>query len=171
MYRLHTEIAAWWLYLRESEIVPEIAILQHREAQDVLGGTFPNGSYIVRPITHKAVDTLGSVVLASNQFTLPAGYTCLIMAEAEGYRVNRHQCIVYDVTNAAYFEPGTLAFANNTANTGALSRASAWCDLLVPTTFEIHGQCQTTVNNEGLGRSSTWGESKLMEVVVFLWQK
>lgn len=150
--------------------MPDVVILQHREGQDVLGGTFTFGSYQVRPITHKPVDTAGLVSLASNQFVIPANYRALIVAEAVAYRVNRHQAIVYDVTNDLYYEPGTLEFANNTANTGNRSRASALVDTVAPTTFEIHHQCQTTVANEGFGRASTWGESKLLEVVILLWQ-
>lgn len=89
--------------------------------------------------------------LSSNQFTLNPG-KYIISATAPGYKVDRHQAFLYDVTNTAYVSDGSASYALNAA-AAAMTKSDIEHTLTITsaTTYEIRHWTAATQASNGLG--------------------
>lgn len=122
-----------------------------------VGGDFTSGAWQTRDVNNEQADTANLCTISSNQITLdPGTYRCLI--QMCGYRVNRHQARLYNVTNSTVLIYGGNAFAHSNYNTVNLAEIVGSFTLGVQSVLEIQHRCETTRASNGFGAPSGWGD-------------
>lgn len=136
----------------ELRVAQDYILLQEQQASGVDGGNFTSGDWRTRTLNTEVTDTAGICTLAANQFTLAAG-TYQFYATVPAFRVDDHQAILYNVTDAETTIIGTSEH-NGSSDAAAIQTASVIAGeftITETTTFEIQHQCQTTRNADGFG--------------------
>lgn len=146
--------------------------LQYRDqkAQNTAGGTFTSGAWQTRDLTTEVSDVGGFGALSSNQITLAAG-TYLIRASAPGWKVNRHQLRLQNVTDAStvLIGQGTYTFDNGAGDgSQSLATLQGLFTIAASKALELQHQCQTTVATKGFGVEANFTTE--VYAVVELWK-
>jgi hypothetical protein len=130
------------------------------------GGTFTSGADRTRVLNTIHVDTQGLAKLASNQVTVPAG-VYRVWARCPAYGVDRHQAVLYSVTDSADVSVGSTAFSNaSTAQSDSII-----IDRVVftrATILELRHRCQTTIATYGLGVSANFGRISIYAEIILI---
>lgn len=143
-----------------------IAVIRCERASGTDDGTFTSGADQTRTINTEQSDLDGIVSLASNQFTLQAG-TWLIEWSAPAYRVDAHQSLLYNATDAAVVARGTTEYTDSTgpeAITRSFGRAIV--TIAGAKAFEIRHRGTTTQATNGFGFGASLGTEVYTEVVI-----
>ena len=98
------------------------ALIGDQKATNGTGGSTSTGTFNVRDINTEFADADGIVSISSNQFTLQAG-TYLLKASAPAYKAQRHQIIIWNVTDSSVAVVGTSEYNDN--STGIQTRSFA----------------------------------------------
>lgn len=122
-------------------------VIEHRQNNNVAGGTFTSGAWQTRPLTDEVVDTGNNVSIASNQMTLDAG-TYRIRVWATCYNVLRNQMRLYNITDAAVIIVGATGYTGAQTTPNFLSGRFT---LAAQKILEIQHQCQQTATTQGFG--------------------
>jgi hypothetical protein len=132
-------------------------IIQDQKTSGTDGGTFTNGADRTRTL-NTLVRNLNSLAsLSSNRFTLPAG-TYFIEWSAPGYKVDHHQSLLYNVTDAVVVARGQGAFSNNSGDyCSSESSGCAVVTIAASKAFEIRHRCFATTSSVGFGRACSFG--------------
>ena len=141
------------------------------KATNTEGGTFTSGSLLTRTLNTIITDDDSIVSLASDQFTLQAGsYTILVNAPA--FRVNRHQAVLYNITDDEIQAEGSLDSSTNSNAAGQVSRSIVYDEFILSeeTVYEIRHQCATTYSSQGLGLGNQFGRDSVF-TTVDIWKK
>lgn len=130
------------------------AVIRDVKSSGVAGGTFTAGADQTRDLNDLSGDT-DFISLSSNQFTLnPGKYHINWIAPA--YYVNRHRSVLYNVTDSAETQVGTVHFSDSNESKGMVN-----VEITSAKTFEIRHRCQTTRATNGLGEhGSSIGDSR-----------
>lgn len=123
------------------------------------GGGFTSGSWQTRDLNTQTADT-SFATLSSNQIVLIAG-TYDITATAPGFRVNRHQAKLRNVTDSTDAIIGSSGGADDGANNMDLSVIIGRVTIASTKTFEIQHQCGTTRATDGFGQAANLGVSEV----------
>jgi hypothetical protein len=129
------------------------ALIQDQKTQNTPGGNFTSGADRTRTLNTIVSDSIG-VSLSSDQITLPAGtYQWVVTAPTQD--VDRHQALLYNVTDAAVVQRGTSTFSASSIPTSSMIMARVTITSLKA--FEIRHRCQTTHNTTGFGLAANFG--------------
>lgn len=132
------------------------------------GGTFTSGAWRTRNLNVIRANTGGYATLASNQITLAAGtYRCY--ASAPAFAVDRHQCRLYNVTNATQLVTGQSSLAYSTYLESNISVLFGRFVLAASSVIELQHRCQTTVVTQGFGIAAVFGTEVYSQVM--LWRE
>jgi hypothetical protein len=143
-----------------------IAIVRDEKTSATDGGDFTSGADRTRVLNTEASDLDGIVSLASNQFTLQAG-TWLIEWSAPAFRVDEHQSLLYNATDAIEVSRGTSESSVNAgsyAQTRSIGRAIV--TIAGAKAFEIRHRGETTQAGNGFGRAGSYGTEVYTEVII-----
>lgn len=135
-----------------------IVVLEHQATSGTNAGTFTSGSWQTRPVTTEVSDAAGLCTLSTNQITLQAG-TYVYEIAAPAFFVDNHQAKLYNVTDTADVDLGTIS-KSSTANSGgvtSISYVNGRFTIASSKTFEIRHRCQTTRSSDGFGQAASWG--------------
>ena len=121
------------------------------KAQNTGGGTFTSGAWQTRILNTEDFDTNNDCSLSSNQITLAAGtYECQI--RCPGNRVGRHQCRLYNVTDAALLLLGSNSFSSSSASYASNSSSVVGrFTIAASKAIEVQHYCQVTRGTDGFG--------------------
>lgn len=125
-------------------------MVQDRKTQNTAGGTFTSGADRTRDLNTEVEDTHSIASLASNQITLPVG-TYRIHAIVPSHEVDRHQALLYNVTDAAELLRGSSAVSGAADASDCPSFIVGRFTLTGTKALEIRHRCQTTHATNGLG--------------------
>ena len=131
-----------------------VAIICDSKAYNANGGTFTSGDWRTRDLNRELIDADGIVSISSNQFTLAAG-TYTVDWSAPAYKVNRHSTRLYNATDTAVINYGSIAFTYDNDYVTTTSIGSSTFTLGGSKALEIQHRCVTTAADEGLGNSQT----------------
>lgn len=138
------------------------AYLKDVKATTVDGGTFTSGSLQTRTLNTIEGDT-SIVSLSANQFTLQSG-TYEIDVRAPVRRVNRHQAVLYNISDSQVTLVGGSAL-DETGSGGQDARIVGVFTIASAKTFEIQHQCETTSATFGFGNATDFGLDEIYTVV------
>lgn len=140
--------------------------VQDQKASTTDGGTFTSGAWQTRTLNTSVLNTISGASLSSNQITLDAG-TYEVVATAQGFRVNRHQAKLYNVTDAADTFLGTSEFADSGADgSGSVSLVRGRFTIAGTKVFELRHRCETTGTTTGFGVQTAWGTNIYSDVFI-----
>lgn len=124
--------------------------VRDKKAQNTPGGTFTQDAWQTRNINEEVADTGNNCSIAGNQITLEVGtYRCSIFAP--GYKVDRHQAKLYNITDTADEIIGTSNYSDVANNVQTVSIVVGRFTITAQKTFEIQHQCVATQNGNGFG--------------------
>jgi hypothetical protein len=127
---------------------------QDQKTSGTNGGTFTSGANRTRNLNTEVADSAGIGSVASDQITITGGGTFDVLASAPAYFVQRHQLLLWDVTNGATLLVGTSEFATNS---GAGVQNRSWLagpiTLAGTVVLELRHRAQDTVASNGFGVS------------------
>ena len=120
------------------------------------GGTFNSGDWRTRTLNTILTNEITGASLSSNQITLPSG-TYYIHAFAPGYRVDRHQLRLFNLTDSSVVFYGSAEY--NLAASLVSTRSSIFGRFTIAAqkVFEIQHRAETTQNTFGFGVSPDSG--------------
>ena len=133
------------------------AIVQDQKSDTTEGGSATSGSWQKRDLNTEVADPDGIVSLSNNQFTLAAG-NYLLKWTCPGYKVDRLQSRIYDVTNSAVVGKGTGAFPNSGSAQQDETFGSTRVTPTGTTVYEIQNRVETTNNSVGYGIGCDFGD-------------
>lgn len=142
------------------------AIIEDNKAVSTNGGTFTQGANRTRDLNTIVYNPNSIVSLNSNQFTLIPG-TYLIKWQAPGHAVNRHQTLLYDITNTAEIKRGTSEFTTAASLIQTISFGSCVVDIDVSTVYEIQHICETTSATAGFGVAANFSTEVYTRVEIY----
>ena len=131
-------------------VAVKYAVICEQQLPGTSGGTFTNGAWQIRTLNNEIYDDIG-VSITANVFTLPAG-TFYIRWLAPANKVNSHITRLYDVTNTATIEYGTVgrddagAYASNNTSVGYAKVVIGGA-----TEYRLEHRCETTQATNGFG--------------------
>lgn len=140
-----------------------VAVLREEQSSGTNAGTFTSGADQTRVLNTEGSDLDGITSLSSNQFTLQAG-TWLIEWSAPAYKVDGHQTLLYNVTDAATAARGTSELAVSTTEAVTRSFGRAIVTIAGAKAFEIRHRCITTKATSGFGVQCGFGTEVYTEV-------
>ena len=134
------------------------AIICDQKGSGVDSGTFTSGDWRHRDLNTEISDSDGIVSISSNLFTLQAG-TYLILANAGGHMVGRHQIRLYNNTDSAVVAYGSSEYANSTHHMTTRSFLQTRIVISGAKAFKIEHRGEDTRSNDGFGESNDWSSS------------
>ena len=128
------------------------------------GGTYTAGAFQTRDLQTVPVDEIG-IVLAANQFTLPAG-TYRIDANAPAEGVQNHCARLQNITDGLT----TISGSSELSLTASPNRSFVMGQFVIasPKVFEIQHRGAITVLNTGMGRQCAFGAVEVFTIVELL---
>ncbi len=132
--------------------------VRDEKASGTNGGTFTSGAWQTRDLNAVLTNEIQGAALSSNTITgLKAG-VYEVWASAPGYRADRHQARLYDVTGAAALVLGTNAFSGSASDyTDSRSMVVGRFTLAATSTVRLEHRSQATYTTQGLGLATSWG--------------
>jgi hypothetical protein len=125
-------------------------LLVERQTKGTHAGSFVSGARRTRDLNYEAVDTDNICSLSGGQFTLPSG-TYRVLGYTTARAVNGWQSFLEDVD-------GEETLLEGSSSRSTYDNSKSWIHgqivLTEESTLEVQCQCQTTVNNHGMGYKS-----------------
>lgn len=140
--------------------MPSIAILHHKENNNVASGGYVLNTRVVRPLNTKTSDPDNIVTLdaANNRFSLEAG-KYLIIAKVHFQFTANSRAYIVNHTDSTTVGQSINKLANNII-LGAFAKVSAHIDISSTKEFQIECQCSRTRSNDGFGQRVNLGYSE-----------
>ncbi len=126
------------------------ALIGDQKATNGTGGSTSTGTFNVRDINTEFADADGIVSISSNQFTLQAG-TYLLKASAPAYKAQRHQIIIWNVTDSSVAVVGTSEYNDNSTGIQTRSFATGRVTIGSAKAFEIRHRVYIATSTYGFG--------------------
>ena len=114
------------------------------------GGTFNSGDWRTRDLNTILTNEITGASLSSNQITLPSG-TYYIDASAPGYRVDRHQLRLFNLTDSSVVFYGSSEFSYNVNLVNNRSLVKGRFTISAQKVFELQHRAETTHATFGFG--------------------
>ena len=138
-----------------SKTFTSYAIICDQKATNAAGGSSSTGSFNTRDLNTELADPDGIVSISSNQFTLQAG-TYLIKASAPAYNAQRHQCLIWNVTDSSSVAIGTSEYCHNASSIQTRSFAIGRTTISSAKVFDIRQRVDVAADTFGLGVESNF---------------
>lgn len=132
------------------------------------GGTFTAGSLLQRTLNTVMFNSISGASLASNAISLPAG-EYYVEASAPAYAVNRHQAVLYNVTDSVGVIVGTSEFAHASYQGSSSSIIRGRISLAAPKSVDIRHICETSAAVAGFGVKCDLGLTEVFTEVM-IWK-
>jgi hypothetical protein len=139
-----------------------VAILTDRKVGN--GGVFSSDIWRTRDLNTTISDIDDIVSLFSDDFTLGPG-TYEIEAIVPGYRVDKHQARIYNVSDSSVLKRGVPVTSANVCSVDGCSIVRTVVALTSSKTFRIEHICTSSRSN-GFGVDSNWGTSQFTTVTI-----
>lgn len=139
-------------------------LLRDKKVTGTNGGSFMSGARRVRDLNEVVVDTDDICILASNQFTLPAG-TYRISVGCPAYYVGRHQTYLRNVSDGVDEAIGSSEFVYYGVHEVSRSFLSMRFTISASKTFEIQHECEDDAIGYGFGVAAGFGPYEVYTVV------
>ena len=141
------------------------ALICDQKANNTNGGQPPNTTgYNKRDLNTEIADADGIVSISSNEFTLQAG-TYLVKARVPGWRMNRHQAKLYNVTDSSDIQYGTSEYSKDAdAPAQTNSEITARFTLSGAKALAIYHRCANS-DGEGYGLANDFSNVQIYTVV------
>lgn len=133
---------------------PDIWV-RDEKAQNTAGGSFNSGGDRTRDLNTVKANTAGAS-LGSNQLTLLAG-TYYIQWRAPAFQVNTHQTLLFNVTDTAVVERGSVSQSLAASGVVTDSIGEAIITIAATKVFELRHRCSTTATSTGFGTQGNFG--------------
>ena len=146
------------------------AIIADQKATDAAGGSSSTGSFNTRDLNTELADPDGIVSISSNQFTLQAG-TYLIKASAPAYNAQRHQCLIWNVTDSSSVAIGTSEYCHNAASVQTRSFAIGRTTISSAKVFDIRQRVDVASDTFGLGVESNFDTLASIYTIVEIYKE
>ncbi|MCP5037160.1 MAG: hypothetical protein GY945_06115 [Rhodobacteraceae bacterium] len=130
------------------------------------GGTFTSGAWRTRVLNTEVTNEITGASLVANQITLPIG-TYHIAGRAPGYRVEEHQAILYNVSDAGTEIIGSSSRSAAGAYCITDSKIGGRFTIAAEEIFEIRHQCNTTRATTGLGSAASFTTEVFTDVMIW----
>ncbi|HKI62889.1 MAG TPA: hypothetical protein VKA31_11400 [Mariprofundaceae bacterium] len=163
-----------WTALRVAQAIAALASgggaldtlhVQEQQADGNPAGGFTSGAWRTRTLNITVANTITGASLSSNQITLPAG-TYDIEARAPGYRVDKHQCKLRNITNSVDVIAGSNSVTSSATSQQVDSFISGRFTIAGTKVLELQHQCQTTQGTNGMGIQCSYGVGEVYANVV-----
>jgi len=144
---------------------PQHAIFNETQANNTMGGTFTQGSYIKRTLNTTVVNTITGCTLSSSVISLPAG-TYQVLARAGAFMTQRHKCRLQNTSDAT-----TIALGQNAISDTSAGQASTFSLLQTEFTLagtkniELQHRCQTTRATDGFGSACNFSDDEIYTTI------
>ena len=140
------------------------AVICDQKANNTNGGQPPNTTaYNKRDLNTEIADADGIVSISSNEFTLQAG-TYLVKARAPGFRMDRHQAKLYNVTDSSDIQYGSSEHSADSVAVTTYSHITARFTLSGAKALAIYHRCENT-DGEGYGLANNFSNVQIYTVV------
>ena len=146
------------------------AIICDQKATDTPGGSTTTGTFNTRDLNTELADPDGIVSISSNQFTLQAG-TYLIKASAPAYNAQRHQCLIWNVTDSSSVAIGTSEYCHNAASVQTRSFAIGRTTISSAKVFDIRQRVDVASDTFGLGVESNFDTLASIYTIVEIYKE
>lgn len=141
----------------------DFVYIVERQTAGTAAGTFTSGAWQTRLLNVEVVDISSLASLSSNQVTLEAG-TWIVRASAPAYQVDQHKVRLYNVTDAAVIEEGTVQSAGSGVGSDNRSFVTACFTLASAKTVRLEHRCASTKSTDGFGNDSSFGTHDIYAV-------
>lgn len=138
-----------WANAEATTTAPECVIFTEEQPVGTNGGTFNNNTWITRTL-NTTTGSVSGVGLSSNQITIDPG-SYVIEISAPAYNVRGHTTRLRNITDSTTTLSGSSEFARLSTTRSVIT---GFISIISAKTFEIQHICSTTINNNGLGRST-----------------
>jgi hypothetical protein len=138
----------------------QTATFTDTKASATSGGTFTNGAYRTRDINTTQNNSITGCSLSSNQITLPAG-TFHIEGFTGGYKIDRHQTRIYNITGSAVLFLGYSAFTDPNQDMTTIAPFSGTVTLAGSTVIELQHRSGFSRSTDGFGISCGFGNDNI----------
>ena len=146
-----------WNSMNATSASGDYILLADQRASGTAGGTCTASSWVTRNLNTIITDQTGSVSVATNQATLPAGdYECEISGNF--YETDNSQLRLYNVTDAAVIAYGMSTYNESPVN--ALSTLKTRFTLAASKTVRVEGYCSTSNGANDFGRAVSTGANE-----------
>jgi hypothetical protein len=141
------------------------AVFTDTKSSATAGGTFTSGAYRTRDINTTQTNTITGCSLASNQITLPAG-TFRIEGFTGGYKIDRHQTRIYNITGSAVLFLGYSAFTDPNQDITTIAPFSGTVTFASSTVIELQHRSAFTRSTDGFGISCGFNDNIYSSVTI-----
>jgi len=139
-------------------------VINDTKAANTPGGKFYGGAWQTRDLNTEVCDTGNHASVASNQITLAAG-TYRFRVYAPACNVEWHQAKLYNVTDAADIQLGSIAYASTSGYFLTYSIVVGRFTLASSKVLEVRHRCATTsAGNDGYGPACSWGNGVFTQI-------
>jgi hypothetical protein len=136
----------------------DIAIFNETQASGTQGGTFTSGSYVKRTLNTTVVNNITSCTLTSSVISLPAG-TYQVFACAPAFTVDSNKIRLRNTTASTDIAIGSNAYSGGSVS--SISQVQTYFTLSTTSNIELQHRCATTQATNGLGVTTTFGDSEI----------
>lgn len=141
-------------------------LIRDEKANNSGGGTFTSGVWQTRDLNTEVVDTGDHASLASNQITLNAG-TYRVKARCPAWRVSKHKCKLYNVSDSVDLIIGSSIDANSVNLVSSHTFLEGRFVLSGTKIIELQHRCLLTVTGDGFGIRTGLGVIEVFAVIEF----
>ena len=149
------------------------AIVQHKTAYNVGGGSFTEGAWRTRVLNHVEYDPHNILTLSNNTISLVPG-TYHFQAQPQAMDVDEHVARMYDIENGVGFGTGHTAFSND-SGFYATSISHIYTKPVTltsnPHRIRVQHQCDYNGNNSGIfgfqHADSGMGDNRFLQVIIY----
>jgi hypothetical protein len=142
-------------------------LASYEVANGTAGGACPTGTWNVRPLNTLKTDTIGSVAVASNRLSLPAGtYRCAVSAAASN--TYSTQLRLYNFTAGTTIAYGMSVKSDYWSDADATLKTSF--TLAAPSEIRVDMQCERNYNTNDMGTPTSFAGSPETYMYVECWR-
>jgi hypothetical protein len=142
----------------------DVAIFNETQASGTDAGGFTSGSYVKRVLNTTVVNNITGCSIASSVITLPAG-SYRVLATAPAFFVDRHKTRLQNTTATTTIAIGTSELCASGDNVTNCSTITTYFTLSVSSTIELQHRCASTKTVNGLGISTSFGDSEVYATI------
>lgn len=148
-----------------------MVLIRHVETSGTDGGDFLTGAWRTVPLSQITVDTLGTVVLAANRFTLPAG-TWRYEFGVMGFGVGYHQGRISNFTTPAVIANSygtvvrTSVDATEASAVGDVAPGAGRFTVAAAQQLILEGRCEASNAGFGFGSAAGFGGGEVYSYIL-----
>ena len=153
-----------------SKTFTSYAIIADQKSGGTAGGTSSTGAFNTRDLNTELADPDSIVSISSNQFTLQAG-TYLIRASVPAYKAERHQSLIWNVTDASSVAIGSSEYCSTGGAVQSRSFAVGRTTIGSAKVFDIRQRVNNGDTTHGLGVDTNFDTLSAVYTIVEIYKE